>query len=171
MRDGISEVNDDMYVAITKELCKDMDYIVTLSQDIDKMYSYLLEIHLITPLNRTEFNKSVKEIYLEIAQMLYDEERDVYPSVGDVSTFVDEENIAIIEDFFEKYELDDNDTQLIITKYTTEVSSYLYDEIKMTLRNDGLPYRNDSILVEDDMRLVSGPLDPNQQVLFYDFFY
>lgn len=166
-----SDINDDMYIAVAKAMCKEIDYNVVLPGNIEDRYNYILENHLITPLNRIEFTKNVKRIYLEISETLYDELKDDYPSINDISTLIDEENIVIIESFFGEYEYSEQEIDLIVTKYTTEISPLLADEIKMTLRNIGFVYKCNDVLTDEDIRLVSGPLDPNQQVLFYDFFY
>lgn len=166
-----NEINDDMYIAVARAMCKEIDYKVVLPGNIDDRYTYILENHLITPLNRIEFTHQVRRVYLEIAELLYDEQRDEYPSIADVTTLIDEENMLIIEHFFSEYEYDNRDIDLIVTKYTMEVSPLLSDEIKMTLRNLGFAFKSNDVLTDEDIRLVSGPLDPSQQVLLYDFFY
>lgn len=163
--------NDDMHIAVAKAMCKEIDFNVVLPGNINDRYTYILENHLITPLNRIEFTQNVKRIYLEICETLYNEIANDYPSIGDIATLIDEENILIIETFFEEYDYNNSEIDLIVTKYTTEISTLLTDEIKLTLRNIGFAYKSNDVLTDDDMRLVGGPLDPSQQILLYDFFY
>lgn len=172
----IDEISDDMSLAVAKAMRDDV-YISEFAKDIkipktlDGMYKYLVQNHLIVPFNRLQFGKKAREIYIEICEGLHDENADVYPSISEVATMIDEENLQIIDNFFCSYGIDENDIEICKTKYVTDISCGIFNEVKTYLRDNGLYYRRDDITILDEMELVSGEINPDQQILIYDFFY
>lgn len=172
----INQINDDMSLAVARAIGDDV-YIpdfakeIKIPQTLDGMYKYLIHNHLIVPYNRLQFGEKVREIYLEICQGLYDEQADIYPSISEISTIIDEENLQIIDNFFDSYGTDEHDIEICKTKYVTDISCGIFGEVKTYLRDNGLYYRRDDIKVLDEMELVSGEINPDQQILIYDFFY
>lgn len=170
------EINDDMSLAVAKAM-GDTKYISEVSEwievpeTLDGLYKYIAANYLISPQDRLSFGKKVREIYIEICETLYDEQADMYPSVSEIATIIDEENLLIIDNYFVSYGITDKDIEICKTKYVTDISCCMYGEIKSYLRDNGLYYRRDDIKVLDEMELVSGTLNPDQQILIYDFFY
>lgn len=174
--DQINEINDDMSLAVARAM-RDSDYLSELAKDIqipqtiDGMYGYLLDNYLVIPYNRLKFGEKVREIYYEVCEGLYEDRVDTYPSISEISTIIDEENLQMIDNFFSSYGIDERDIEVCKTKYVTDISCGIFGEVKSHLRDYGLYYRKDDIKILDEMELVSGEIHPDQQILIYDFFY
>lgn len=113
----------------------------SLPDDIMSMYEYLLNVHLVQP-NNTNFKERIKEIYFEVSSEAYESGLiDYIPSVSNISSLVNEENVEIIKNYFYEYEelVEPNIIDDLIALYFTDMVEYINDAIEETLFQLGYP--------------------------------
>lgn len=171
----MQEVDDDMTIAVAK-IMKDMVgdvYNEHIPNSMSEKYQYLLLNTLISPFNKEELRSYVYSAYTQLAGDIEEEDDGYirYPSISEILTLIDEENLFIIQHFYQEYDFEDDEIEMVKAKYVSEVSAVMYDSVKTVLNERGLPFSSTSVFSSTDMRLVSGEINQYQQILIYDFFY